>query len=72
MTQTKYHKKMIDKNGNIKIYTYTYDSEKYYKNKDVEKVQCDVCKRMVYPSYLEVHKTKRTCKPTQHIQIIAP
>jgi hypothetical protein len=70
MGQTEYYKKAIDKNGNIKIYTYTYSSQKYYKNRGVDKVECDVCHRMVYPSYLAEHKTKKTCRPQTHIQII--
>ena len=39
------------------------------KNKNITKIQCDVCKRMVYPYYMDVHKTKKTCKASDHIVI---
>jgi hypothetical protein len=67
-----YRSKHILKDGTIVIYEHEGDStvytKKYYeKKKNLNpKVECDICKRMIFPYYLEKHKLKKTCKPNHY------
>lgn len=63
-------KKIVQPDGSVKVYEYTYDkprNPKYahtaYENKKKAhpKVECEKCHKMVYPYYMKKHQENKIC-----------
>jgi hypothetical protein len=63
MPENKYIKKVIRKDGSVKIYEYTQDWEKYHQNKKEhhQKINCPICNSSVQPWYLAKHQRTNKC-----------
>ena len=63
MPENKYIKKVVQKDGSVKIYEYTQNWEKYHENKKLNhpKIACPICNKIVNPWNMDRHRLSKKC-----------